>query len=184
MCFKKVGGFLLCFVVLFAAGCSDVPDEILDGVDTNPDLDDSVSVSPGDIPPDDTKLFGDVVIAEPGVNEPDQWVNDAYQLDKATIAGDTLTISVSYGGGCKDHQFTLIASEAFMESDPVQLGVSIVHNANLDFCERWVEETYHFDLTPIKTMYQEAYKQDAGTIVLNLKGLPEGADALTYNFAQ
>ena len=27
-------------------------------------------------------------------------------------------------------------------------------------------------------MYQEAYKQDAGTIVLNLEGLPEDADAL------
>ena len=184
MCFKKIGSFLLCLIILFAIGCNDVPDEILDGADTNADLDDSVSVSPGDIPPDDTKLFGDVVIAEPGVNEPDQWVNDAYGLDKATIAGDTLTISVSYGGGCEEHQFTLIASDTFMESDPVQLGVSIVHNANLDFCERWVEEVYHFDLTPIKTMYQEAYKQDAGTIVLNLEGLPEDADTLTYDFAK
>ena len=184
MFFPKICGFSLCLIILFAIGCDEVPDEILDGTDANPDLDASVSVSPGDIPADDTKLFGDVVIADPGVNEPDQWVNDAYQLEDATIAGDTLTISVAYGGGCEDHQFTLIASDAFMESDPVQLGVSIVHNANLDFCERWVEETYHFDLTPIKTMYQEAYKQDAGTIVLNLENLPEGADALTYNFAQ
>ena len=43
------------------------------------------------------KLFGNVVIADPGVNEPDQWVNDEYQLDGATIAGDTLTISAAYG---------------------------------------------------------------------------------------
>ena len=38
-----------------------------------PGLDDSVSVSPDDIPVDDTKLMGDVVIAGAGVNEPDQW---------------------------------------------------------------------------------------------------------------
>ena len=181
---KKMGGFLLCLIILLTIGCDEVPDEILDGANMDADLDNSVSISPDDIPADDTKLVGNVVIADPGVNEPDQWVNDEYQLDGATIAGDTLTISVAYGGGCKDHQFTLIASDAFMESDPVQLSVSIVHNANLDFCERWVEETYHFDLTPIKTIYQEAYKQDAGTIVLNLEGLPEAADPLIYNFAQ
>ena len=184
MCFQTIGGFLLCLTIVLAIGCDEVPDEILDGADTNAGLDDSISVSHGDIPTDDTKLFGDVVIVEPGVNEPNKWVNDAYQLNSATIVDDTLTIAVAYGGGCETHQFTLIASDTFMESDPVQLGISIVHNANLDFCERWVEEAYHFNLTPIKTMYQAAYKQAAGTVVLNLEGLPEGADALTYNFAQ
>lgn len=184
MFFQKMNGFLLCLTILFAIGCDEVPNEVLEGAPPDTDLDDSVSISPGDIPADDTKLFGDVVIVEPGVNEPDQWINDAYQLDDATITADTLTISVSYGGGCETHQFTLIASEAFMESDPVQLGVSIVHNANRDFCERWVEEVYHFNLTPIKTMYQEAYKQDAGTIVLNLEGAPEDAVPLIYKFAQ
>lgn len=184
MCFQKMVGFLLCLISLFAIGCDEVPDEVLDGTNPDVDLDDSVSISPGDIPADDTKLFGTVIIVDPGVNEPDKRVNDAYQLDDATIAGDTLTISVAYGGGCKDHQFTLIASDAFMESDPVQLGVSIVHNANLDFCQRWVEEVYHFDLTRIKTMYQEAYQQKMGTVVLNLEGAPEGADALIYKFVQ
>ena len=184
MFFKKIGSFLLYFIILFSIGCGEVPDEILDGANPDTDLDNSVSVSPDDIPVDDTKLSGNVVIADPGVNKPDQWGNDAYQLDDTTIAGDTLTISVSYGGGCKTHEFTLIAADAFMESDPVQLDVSIVHNANLDFCERWVEEMYHFDLTPIKTMYQQAYQQDEGTVVLNLEGVPEGAAPLIYRFGQ
>ena len=153
-------------------------DEILNGTQPNTGVEDSVSVTPGEIPPDDTRLTGDVVIAD----GPE--VNDDYRLESATIVEDTLTIHVAYGGGCEDHQFTLIASEVFMESDPVQLSVSIVHNANLDPCERWVEEAYHFDLTPIKTMYQQAYQQDAGTIVLNLANLPEGAPALIYEFAE
>ena len=184
MFFEKMSGFLLCLILLFAIGCDEVPDEVLDGPAPDADLDDSISISPGDIPADDTKLFGTVVIVEPGVNEPDKWVNDDYQLEAATIAGDTLTISVSYGGGCETHTFTLLAAEAFMESDPVQLAVSIVHNANLDFCERWVEEVYHFNLTPIKTMYQKAYQQKMGTVVLNLEGTPEDADALIYKFVQ
>ena len=184
MHFQKMTGFLFCLTILFAIGCDGVPNEILDGTEPTPDLDDSVSVSPDDIPVDDTKLMGAVVIADAGINEPDQWRNDDYQLEDATIVGDTLTISVAYGGGCETHQFTLIASDTFMESDPVQLGISIVHNANLDFCERWVEEVYHFDLAPIKTMYQEAYQQEAGTVVLNLEGVPEDVDALIYKFVQ
>ena len=80
-----------------------------------------------------------------------------YELSSAEITDDTLRISVSYGGGCEEHEFTLIASNTFMESDPVQLNISIVHNANLDPCERWVSEAYYFDLTPIKNMYLQNY---------------------------
>ena len=138
-------------------------------------------MSPSDIPPDETKLSGNVVIAGDDAAKP---VNDPYTLESIMIADDTLTISVSYGGGCETHQFTLIASDTFMESDPVQLGVAIVHNANLDFCERWVTETYHFNLTPIKTMYQKAYHQNAGTIVLNVEGGPDGGASLIYKFAR
>ena len=115
---------------------------------------------------------------------PEAWWTDHYNLESAMLVGDTLTINVAYGGGCEDHEFTLIASETFMESDPVELSVSIVHNANNDPCERWVEEAYHFDLTPIKTKYQQVYQQDAGTIMLNLANLPEGYPALNYEFAE
>ena len=184
MFFQKINVFLLCLIVLFAIGCDEMQDEILDETKPNTDIDDSVSVTPGEILPNDMKLVGDVVIADGPENAADKWVNDDYKLESATLVEDTLTINVSYGGGCEDHQFTLIASDTFMESDPVQLGVSIVHNANRDFCQRWVEEEYHFDLTPIKTMYQQAYQQDAGTIVLNLANLPEGAPALIYEFAE
>ena len=184
MFFQKINVFFLCLIVLFAIGCDKMEDEILDGTQPNTGIEDSVSVTPGEIPPDDTRLTGAVVIADGPENAADKWVNNDYMLESAMIVEDTLTINVAYGGGCEDHEFTLIASEAFMESDPVQLSVSIVHNANLDPCERWVEEAYHFDLTPIKTMYQQAYQQDAGTIVLNLANLPEGAPALIYEFAE
>ena len=169
---KKGACFLFSLIILFAVGCKNMSNEILDGADTDPGPDDSISVSPGDIPPDDTQLIGAVFILEDVPNAADEWAdnaiefNAAYHFNSATIEGDTLTVSVAYGGGCETHEFALLAEPAFMESFPVQLGISIVHNANLDFCERWVEEAYHFDLTPIKKKYQAAYKQDAGTVVL------------------
>ena len=197
MFFQKINSFLLCLIVSFAIGCDKMSNEIMDGTDPNAGIDDSVSVTPDQIPPDDTKLVGNVVILKDEDNAADEWAdnadefNSSYDFNSATITGDTLTVSVSYGGGCETHEFVLLAEPAFMESFPVQLGVSIVHNANLDFCERWVEEAYHFDLTPIKKKYQAEYKQEAGTIhlrmiaSLDIVNFPQGVpDDLVYEFTE
>ena len=109
----------------------------------------------------------------------DKFANDSFVLNDATITGDALTINVSYSGGCKNHEFTLVASDSFLESFPVQLSAYIVHNANDDTCEAYPTANYRFDLTPIKTIYQEAYRQEAGTIILRLKDAP---GELIYEF--
>ena len=123
---------------------------------------------------------GRVVIAEDPGQGTDRWGADPYQLRAATIMGDTLTVTVSYGGGCRTHQLTLVASNVFLESYPVQLGVSLAHEANGDLCRAWLTEEYDFDLTPIKRMYQDGYREDAGTIILRLEHAPE--PALFYEF--
>ena len=91
---------------------------------------------------------------------------------ETSITGDTPTITVPYSGGGETHPFTLVASDAFMESHPVQLEVSPDHNANGDPCERWGTEPYHFDLTPLKMMFRETYQEDAGTLSLLLEDVP------------
>ena len=126
-------------------------------------------------------MKGHVVINDDGTDTADRWGTDAYELDAATIINDRLTITASYSGGCETHQFTLVASAGFLESYPVQLSVSIAHNANGDLCEGWVTEEYDFDLTPIKMMYQDAYGEDAGTTILRLENAPD-LD-LVYTFA-
>lgn len=181
---KKTGCFLFSLIILFTIGCEKMSDKVLDGTDKDPDADKLISISRDDVPVDTPKLWGDVVISKPGVNDTDKRVNDAYELNSATIADGILTVSVSYSGGCKKHEFTLVTGTAFLESDPVQLSVAIFHNANGDTCEAYPTEEYHFDLTPIKKMYQNAYQVQAGTVKLNLKGAPEGTPALIYEFAQ
>ena len=108
------------------------------------------------------------------------WGTDAYVINAATVEDETLRVNVSYTGGCETHAFTLVAEPMFLESFPVQLRVSIAHNANCDTCEASITEDHQFDLTPIKTAYQKGYQTDEGTIVLRLKGAPPGA--LTYEF--
>lgn len=155
---------------IFIIGCQQLDNQMKNGSD------DLISISVDDVDPVEIFYTGTVFIGDAG----DRFGTDEYDLNSATITDDTLNISVSYGGGCKEHEFTLIASEAFLESFPVQLPVSIAHNANGDTCEAYPTENYRFDLTPIKTMYQEAYQQEAGTIILRLKDAPDGE--LVYEF--
>lgn len=126
--------------------------------------------------------LGRVVIQGDGEPGRDRWGTDPFQLNAASIMGDTLSVSVSYGGGCRTHRFTLVASNAFMESYPVQLRASLAHVANDDPCRAWVTADYDFDLTPIKRRYQEGYRQEAGTIILILEDNP--GDGLVYEFVR
>ena len=163
--------FVLSLIILFAIGCQQVRDPITGNLD-----DDTVSVSPDDVTPDQIKT-GIVVVAD----AVEAWGIDEYVLNSATITDDTLKINVSYGGGCETHQFTLVSSGVFLESFPVQLRVSLAHNANHDPCQAWLTDDYHFDLSPIKTLYQEAYQQEAATIILLLDDAPDGQ--LVYKFS-
>ena len=125
---------------------------------------------------DDGRNIGTVVFGY----TPEVHGTDAYTLNAATLEGDTLRVNVSYSGGCETHAFTLIAEQRFLESFPVQLRVSLAHHANGDTCEAWITEDYHFDLTPIKEVYQKSYQKDTGTIVLQLKDAPPSH--LRYDF--
>ena len=157
-------------IFVFSIGCQQLDDQMKTGPD------DTVSISVDDVNPSEIFYRGTVFIGDAR----DRFGTDAYTLNSATITDDMLNISVSYSGGCEDHQFTLVVSEEFLESFPVQLRASIAHNANGDTCEAYPTENYRFDLTPIKTMYQEAYRQEAGTIILRLKDAPDGE--LVYEF--
>ena len=169
MKFKSLIAYTLS-VLVFTIGCQQLDDQMKTGPD------DTVSISVDDVNPEEIFYTGAVFIGDAG----DRFGTDKYALNSATITDDLLNISVSYSGGCEDHEFTLLASEAFLESFPVQLPVSIAHDANNDPCEAYPTENYRFDLTAIKTMYQEAYRQESGTIILRLKDAPDGE--LVYEF--
>jgi hypothetical protein len=165
---KNVIGFALSLLILFAIGCERELNEIIAKSDDVTVVDGETGGKPGS---------GSVVIG----GNAKKFGTDRYVLNAVTITDDTLTINVSHSGGCATHRFTLIASDAFLESFPVQLRITLAHNANGDLCRAWLTEDYHFDLTPIKIMYQKAYRQEAGIIILGLKDAPDGE--LIYEFA-
>ena len=108
--------------------------------------------------------------------------DDDYVLNSATITGDKLTVSVSYGGGCRTHVLTLAIAASFVEDSPVRLPAVLRHDANGDPCEAFLTESYVFDLALVRSRYQAVYGPGAGRVALQLDGVPE--DGLVYEFTE
>ena len=151
----------MCFVVTWTAACGN-------------DAERPVSTTPDQGPFDHGPRTGNVVFSPGDVRSTTRWGTDDYELNAAAVKGDTLAVTLSYSGGCRTHRFTLVAAEAFMESDPVQLEVAIAHDADGDPCEAYPTEEYHFILEPIKARYKAAYGTSAGSIILRLARAPDG----------
>ena len=99
------------------------------------------------------------------------WGHDDYVVNSAALDGDRLSIEVSYGGGCREHTFTLVVSETFLESDPVQLPAVLAHDANGDPCEAWLTASHVFDLAVVRAHYRRAYGPGPGRLVLQIDGV-------------
>lgn len=178
MSWQRISGLIVCLLLLSATACGQGPDDNPDGTKS--------SATPSSAY--DRPLSGSVVI-----NDVDRDIalreSDAYELEtdgehRPVIENDTLTLTVSYSGGCETHDFTLVTDGSFMESYPVQLLVTLTHDANDDPCEAYPRDSYAFDLTPLKALYQEAYRTDEGSIVLHLRHSGEpGVLMLVYAFA-
>ncbi|MDE0206943.1 MAG: hypothetical protein OXP66_13070 [Candidatus Tectomicrobia bacterium] len=164
-------------VILMAAGCSQESD-----VGEEPGLG---SVTPGGSP-DPLPPMGDVVIDD--LDTPlDHWGGDNCRLhtagDAAPVIEDgTLTLTVSYSGGCARHDFTLVADDEFRESDPVELDVFLAHEGNGDRCEAYETRVYEFDLAPVRELYLDTYGTNSGAILLRFQGrdVPEDDPVVVY----
>lgn len=128
-----------------------------------------------DVPSETPSLMGSGVDVVPGVVIGDgsakYATSDAYQIVRQpNVVGDTLHVTVQYGGGCTRHVFTLLASQVFMESHPVQSAIAIHHNSNEDRCDALITQELNFDLTRLREAWRRSYQQQSGTIILRLRG--------------
>ena len=66
-----------------------------------------------------------------------------------------LAVEVSYSGGCRNHEFLLLAPHTFQVlSDSVLLEIALIHDANDDPCEAFLSEQ-------LRLRYQETYDRDS-----------------------
>jgi hypothetical protein len=63
--------------------------------------------------------------------------SDPFGIADLRIEGDSLKFTASYGGGCRDHVFTLYAARSTPGSNTGLLYIH--HNANHDMCRAWID---------------------------------------------
>ena len=91
-----------------------------------------------------------------------------YNVDRAEISGDTLTMRINHNGGCNSHFYIAYMSPLqFSKSSPVQADIYISHYNNNDFCNAMLYPSFRLDLSKIKELYQRQFG-DSGEIILNL----------------
>ncbi|MFY0624720.1 MAG: hypothetical protein JXR07_00380 [Reichenbachiella sp.] len=72
---------------------------------------------------------------------------DPFELNWVVLDDWILSLSVSYSGGCEDHDFTLVWPEGILAIYPPQFIVFVTHDGNGDLCEAYPTETLTFDLS-------------------------------------
>ncbi len=121
---------------------------------------------------------GKVILAN-GIN-PDLPVMDPYEIDNAEFDGDTLKLKVSYSGGCKQHEFCLIAWNYFLESYPVQAQLLLTHNSNDDYCDAIIKSDLNIDMSTLKQKYIEQYGNTEDHFIVRIKINSEEEINLAY----
>jgi hypothetical protein len=117
---------------------------------------------------------------------PQQFALDPYQIENPRISADTLNVTLTHGGGCRKHEYGLVAYSGWMESNPVQVRMVILHDAHGDNCKALLRSDLRFDLAPLREAYKKAYGGTSGTVIINLANPTalSGAELvrLTYSF--
>jgi hypothetical protein len=91
------------------------------------------------------------------------------------IEGDCLILTVSYGGGCADHDFALHWNGIVLESAPPQVHMRLSHKDGDDRCKAIKTEELRFDLATVK-----AYGGDQIELGIFAEGVQ--AVGLSYKF--
>ena len=94
---------------------------------------------------------------------------DPVTINNVKLLKNILFMNISYGGGCEEHEFLLIAT-SFMESEPVQVNILLSHEDNADPCDMWINKNHSFNLLPLKRSWQRLYHEISGIIVMNIEG--------------
>ncbi len=73
--------------------------------------------------------------------------NTPFTILNASIKKDFLTLTVQYGGGCKEHFFKIYSSGIYQKQSNPKLTIYLEHNFNEDFCKKLVVDTLVFNIS-------------------------------------
>ncbi len=77
--------------------------------------------------------------------------NAPLTIKSINLVGNEIEIKVSYIGGCKTHEFNLVADK-FLDSQDTSISLNLSHEDKGDRCKRIVTDNIVFDLSPLSKL--------------------------------
>jgi hypothetical protein len=108
--------------------------------------------------------------------------DDAIDVYEVALDKDSLILSVRHSGGCKVHEYRLIASNYWLESNPVQLDAVLAHRDPDDPCDAIVSECLAFGLSALRASYFESYGPN-GDAIINVHDGTGDPHSIRYEFS-
>lgn len=87
--------------------------------------------------------------ADAALNASEIW-DTPYTIVSAAVEGDSLRMTLQFGGGFRTHEFRLEADGAATKSMPRQQPLSLNHNSHGDMGRALLQEDHAFDLRPYR----------------------------------
>lgn len=95
---------------------------------------------------------------------PEKTSSDLITVLGSELVGSALTLEVGHGGGCKGHDYGLCYGPEFLDSYPVQVGLTLIHDAHGDSCEAYLTRSLVFDLGPLAAAFERSYRSPGGLV--------------------
>jgi hypothetical protein len=88
-----------------------------------------------------------------------------FSIDSGHVKNKVLSLFVRYYGGCKNHDFQLVATNYIKKSLPPQTELFLVHDTKGDSCYRPLEKVINFNLSKLEASEFEDIILDVNHLV-------------------
>lgn len=86
-------------------------------------------------------------VAGPIVSSED-WPEAPCEIVAAEVRGNTLALTVQYGGGCAEHDLSVESAGPLLKSLPPKQPLRVVHRTPGDACRALIQKELEIDLKP------------------------------------
>ncbi len=101
---------------------------------------------------------------------------DPFTIIESKRERDKLQITLTYGGGCKEHAFEIIWDGIVYTNDPCKMNLIIIHRGNNDNCEALITDTININLNEL--IGNIAYKDNCAYHIYSTYNFSENPDII------
>lgn len=94
--------------------------------------------------------------------------NAPLTIKSIKLVGDAIEMKVSYVGGCKTHEFNLVADK-LLDSESTIISLNLSHDDKGDRCKKIVTDCLVFDLSPLVKLNPRFKQKEAVKLLVGNK---------------